>query len=258
MTQEPAGETQRSSPREGRKEGFPAEAKRAVYAAIFGRRTVRCFHPEPVPEGVLARLLTAAHRAPSVGFSQPWNFLLVRDPKTRGRIGELFGKAHRAEASLLDEPWRSEYLSLKLDSLSTAPLNLCVTCDPTRGGPLVANSTIMPEAGLYSACLAVENLLLAARAEGVGVDWVSLLDQAQLGASTHEGTIRGSKRLEAILARVGPCQNCHYRARFHFPCFTAPALFGSQPRQPGGKGRPPECATWPIRDARKQDCFTTA
>lgn len=180
MTQEPAGGAQKPSWSEGSRGGFSTEAKRAVYAAIFGRRTVRCFHPDPVPEDVLARLLAAAHRAPSVGFSQPWNFLLVGDPKTRGRIGELFGKAHRAEASLFDEPQRSEYLSLRLDSLSTAPLNLCVTCDPTRGGPLVANTTTIPEADLYSVCLAVENLWLAARAEGVGVDWVSLLDRAEL------------------------------------------------------------------------------
>ncbi len=134
------------------------------------------------PNDVLARLLLAAHRVPSVGFSQPWDFLLVRDPKTRGRVRELFEKARRAEAGLFDEPRRFGYLSLRLDSLSSAPLHLCVTCDPTRGGPRVVNSATTPEAGLYSACLAVENLWLAARAEGVGVgvDWVSLLDRAEL------------------------------------------------------------------------------
>ncbi len=180
MTQEPVGGAQKPSSGEVPKGRFPTEARRAVYAAILGRRTVRCFHPDPVPDDVLARLLAAAHRAPSVGFSQPWDFLLVRDPKTRGRIRELFGKAHRAEASLFDEPRRSEYLSLNLDSLSTAPLNLCVTCDPTRGGLRVVNSTTTPEAGLYSVCLAVENLWLAARVEGVGVDWVSLISQTEL------------------------------------------------------------------------------
>ena len=180
MRREPMVGAQTSSSGEAPEGSFPTEARRAVYAAILGRRTVRSFHPDPVPDGVLARLLAAAHRAPSVGFSQPWDFLLVRDPKTRGRIRELFGKAHRAEASLFDEPRRSEYLSLNLDSLSTAPLNLCVTCDPTRGGPRAANSTTIPEAGLYSVCLAVENLWLAARAEGVGIDWVSLLGRPEL------------------------------------------------------------------------------
>lgn len=77
--------------------------------------------PDPIPEDVLARPLAAAHRAPSVGFSQPWHLILVRDPKTRGRIAGLFGKAHRAEASLFDERHRAAYLSLKLNSLSIAP-----------------------------------------------------------------------------------------------------------------------------------------
>ncbi len=176
-----AGESESALPQNGRPGGeFSPEAKRGVYGAISGRRTVRSFRPDPVPDEVLARLLAAAHHAPSVGFSQPWDFILVRDAETRGRVGELFGKARRAEACLFDEPRRSEYLSVELDSISTAPLNLCVTCDPTRGGPKVLGRITVPEADLYSACLAVENLWLAARAEGVGVDWVSLLHRAEL------------------------------------------------------------------------------
>ncbi len=176
-----AEESGSALPREGRPEGeFPSEAKRGVYAAISGRRTVRSFRPDPIPDEVLARLLAAAHRAPSVGFSQPWDFILVRDEHTRGRVRELFGKARRAEACLFDGGRGSEYPCVELDSISTAPLNLCVACDPTRGGPKVLGRLTVPEADLYSACLAVENLWLAARAEGVGVDWVSLLHGAEL------------------------------------------------------------------------------
>ena len=151
------------------------EAKRGVYKAIFGRRDVRSFRPDPVPEDVLARILAAAHHAPSVGFMQPWDFLLVKDLEARRRVKHLFDEVRRAEACLFDEPRRTKHLSMKLEGILDAPLNLCVTCDPTRGGFQVLGRGSIPETDVYSTCLAVQNLWLAARAEGVGVGWVSIV-----------------------------------------------------------------------------------
>jgi 5,6-dimethylbenzimidazole synthase len=156
------------------------EAKHGVYAAIFGRRDIRAFRPDPVPEDVLVRILTAAHHAPSVGFMQPWDFLVVRDLETRKRIKELSDRERQAAACFFDEPRRSKYLSMKLEGILDAPLNLCVTCDPTRGGPQVLGRNSIPETDVYSTCLAIQNLWLAARVENVGVGWVSILRNAEL------------------------------------------------------------------------------
>lgn len=152
-----------------------SEAKRGVYEAIFGRRDVRSFRPDPVSEDVLARILTAAHHAPSVGFMQPWGFLLVKDLETRRRVKDLFDEVRQAEACLFDEPRRTKYLSMKLEGILDAPLNLCVTCDSTRGGSQVLGRSSIPETDVYSTCLAIQNLWLAARAEGIGVSWVSIV-----------------------------------------------------------------------------------
>ncbi|MBA2442748.1 MAG: 5,6-dimethylbenzimidazole synthase [Rubrobacter sp.] len=159
---------------------LPPEEKRGTYAAIFGRRDVRAFHSDRIPDDVLARVLTAAHHAPSVGFMQPWDFLLVGSRSTRERVKELSDRERRAAAVFFDEPRRDKYLSMKLEGILDAPLNLCVTCDPTRGGPQVLGRNSIPETDVYSTCLAVQNLWLAARAEGVGVGWVSILRNAEL------------------------------------------------------------------------------
>lgn len=178
MSEEKLGGSASSSlPPDG---GFPPEAKEGLYAAIFGRRDVRAFRPDPVPDDVLAGILAAAHHAPSVGFMQPWDFLLVRNHETRKRVKDLSDRERRAAAVFYDEPRRDKYLSMKLEGILDAPLNLCVTCDPTRGGPQVLGRSSIPETDVYSTCLAVQNLWLAARAEGVGVGWVSILRNAEL------------------------------------------------------------------------------
>lgn len=159
---------------------FPPEAKSSVYAAIFSRRDIRAFRPDPVPDEVLSRILTAAHHAPSVGFMQPWDFILIRDGETRERVKDLSDRERQAAACFFDEPSRDKYLSMKLEGILDAPMNLCVTCDPTRGGPQVLGRNSIPETDVYSTCLAVQNLWLAARAEGVGVGWVSILRNAEL------------------------------------------------------------------------------
>lgn len=161
---------------------FPADWREGVYQAIYRRRDVRRFRPDPIPTEVLVRILDAAHHAPSVGFMQPWNFILIADRETRARVQDLFERERLAAAQFFDEPRRSQYLSFKLAGILEAPLNLCITCDPTRAGPAVIGRNSIVETDLYSTCCAVENLWLAARAEGLGVGWVSILKLPQLRA----------------------------------------------------------------------------
>jgi 5,6-dimethylbenzimidazole synthase len=158
---------------------FPEPARKAVFEAIYRRRDVRRFRNREIAPRVLRRVLNAAHHAPSVGFMQPWNFIVIRSVATRRRVKELFERERQAAACFYDEPRRSQYLSLKLEGILEAPLNLCITCDPTRGGEVLGRNS-MPETDVYSTCLAVENLWLAARAEGLGVGWVSILKTAWL------------------------------------------------------------------------------
>jgi 5,6-dimethylbenzimidazole synthase len=110
---------------------------------------------------------------------QPWNFIVVEDRAVRGQVKDLFERERQAASSFFDEPQRSQYLSFKLEGIMDAPLNICVTCDPTRGGEVLGRNS-MPETDVYSTCLAVENLWLAARAEGIGIGWVSILKPAWL------------------------------------------------------------------------------
>ncbi len=157
--------------------------RRGLYRAIYGRRDVRAqFLPDPVPDNVLARLLDAAHHAPSVGFMQPWNFIVVRDRTLRTRVYEAFVRERARAAELYDEPRRARFLALKLEGILDAPLNLCVTCDTSRGGPHVLGRSAVPETDVYSTCCAVQNFWLAARSEGIGVGWVSIVQSDELRA----------------------------------------------------------------------------
>ena len=167
--------------KEGRIHRFSDEERRGLYRAIYDRRDVRShFTCEPIAEDVLARLLDAAHHAPSVGFMQPWNFIIIQTREVRRRIHDIFENANRAAAELYDADRRSLYNRIKLAGILEAPVNLCVTCDLTtlRGSGLGRQT--MPETARYSTVCAVQNLWLAARAEGVGVGWVSILDVDEL------------------------------------------------------------------------------
>ncbi|KFB73597.1 MAG: F420-0--gamma-glutamyl ligase [Candidatus Accumulibacter phosphatis] len=159
-----------------------ADAERAaVYQAIFSRRDVRGqFLPEPVPDDVLGRILMAAHHAPSVGFMQPWSFQLVRSDALKQRVHDLFEQANAEAAQMFPDGRRDIYSRLKLQGIVDAPINLCVTCDRTRSGPVVLGRTHMPSMDLFSSVCAVQNLWLAARAEGVGVGWVSIFHERAL------------------------------------------------------------------------------
>ncbi len=160
---------------------FTQEARDAIYHTIFSRRDVRGqLLPTPVPDAVLSRILTAAHFAPSVGFMQPWNFLLVQSLATKQRVHAAFAKAHTEAAEMFVGEKRTAYQSLKLEGILQAPLGICITCDHARTGPVVLGRTHMKSMDVYSSVCAVQNLWLAARAEGLGVGWVSIFHQQDL------------------------------------------------------------------------------
>ncbi|WP_105370037.1 5,6-dimethylbenzimidazole synthase [Neorhizobium huautlense] len=164
-------------------EEFPERDRAAVYRAIETRRDVRDqFLPEPLPDDLVGRLLGAAHAAPSVGFMQPWNFILVRDPEVREAAWQAFSRANEEAAEMFPQERRKVYQNLKLEGIRKAPLSICVTCDPERAGPVVIGRTHDPRMDVFSAVCAVQNLWLAARAEGVGVGWVSIFHEADLRA----------------------------------------------------------------------------
>jgi 5,6-dimethylbenzimidazole synthase len=165
---------------------FTEDEKRGLYRAIYERRDVRDrFLSTPIPDDVLHKLLDAAHHAGSVGFMQPWSFIVVRNPEVKQCVRALFEKANVAAAQVFEGQRREMYSRMKLEGICEAPVNLCVTCDPTRNGPHVLGRNTIRETDVYSTCCAVQNLWLAARAEGIGVGWVSIFDPAELRALLH-------------------------------------------------------------------------
>jgi len=157
-----------------------SEAERAaLYRAIRERRDVRSgYISQPLDDETLHRLLLAAHHAPSVGFMQPWRFIVVRDESLRKSMHEIFLRANADAAATYDSERREKYSNLKLEGLLESPQHLCVVCDPTseRGHRLGRHT--MPQMPVFSVVCAIQNLWLAARAEGIGVGWVSILDPA--------------------------------------------------------------------------------
>jgi 5,6-dimethylbenzimidazole synthase len=163
---------------------FAAAERAAVYKCIFTRRDVRGqFRPDPVSTEVLARLLMAAHRAPSVGFMQPWDFIVISDITVRRRVHEAFQRAHESAAQEFDDERARRYRAMKLEGILDAPVNLCITCDRSRAGPAVIGRSQQRDMDLYSTVCAVQNLWLAARAEGIGVGWVSIVERDDLRAA---------------------------------------------------------------------------
>ncbi len=163
---------------------FTEETRDAIYQAIFKRRDVRGqFLPKPVPDEVLSRIITAAHYAPSVGFMQPWNFLVVQSDEVKRKVHAAFAEAHAEAAEMFEGEKQATYKSLKLEGIVESPVGICITCDRKRTGPVVVGRTHIKTMDLYSSVCAVQNLWLAARAEGLGVGWVSIFNQAELQAA---------------------------------------------------------------------------
>ena len=160
---------------------FSPEEREAVYRTIFARRDVRKgFLSDPVPHDILRRILLASHHAGSVGYMQPWDFLVIQNAETKQAVKDLFHQANEDAARRYQGAKADLYRSLKLEGIQEAPINICVTCTRERGGPLVLGRATVPETDLYSTCCAIQNLWLAARAEGIGVGWVSILDYEAL------------------------------------------------------------------------------
>ena len=173
--------TNTSPQRNGLRHAFTEAERGAVYRAIFERRDVRRnFLPTRIPDRVLMRVLTAAHHAGSVGFMQPWDFVVVKDRSIKSAVKKLFLKANAEAATRYQGKRAALYRNLKLEGIEEAPINIGVTCSRQRGGPHVLGRSKVRDTDLYSTCCAIQNLWLAARAEGIGVGWVSILDHSAL------------------------------------------------------------------------------
>ena len=173
--EEPTGKSADESSHE-----FPPQKKQGLYEAIYKRRDIRHFNSNPVDPAVLGRILDAAHHAGSVGFMQPWNFLIIHDREIKEKVAANFKAASANAAEKFPEEKQRLYKSLKLEGILDSPFNICVTCDSTRFGPNVLGRDTIKETDLFSTCCAIQNLWLAARAEGLAVGWVSILSQEQL------------------------------------------------------------------------------
>ena len=162
-------------------EPFGDDTRRALRQIIAARRDVRRrFLPTPVPDEVLDRVLQAAHQAPSVGLTQPWDFLILTDPAVRTRVADHVEEERRRFAASLPTARARAFSDLKVEAVRESPLNLVVTSTLERGGAHVLGRFTQPEMAHYSTCLAVQNLWLTARAEGLGVGWVSFYRPAVL------------------------------------------------------------------------------
>ena len=151
------------------------------YDVIHSRRDVRAeFNGEPVDEEVLVRVLDAAHSAPSVGLSQPWDFVLVSDEAVRRAFWNHVQEERREFAASLEGERAERFAGIKIDGILEASLSVVVTYDPARGAPGVLGRHAIADAGLYSVCLAIENMWLACTAEGWGMGWVSFYRESFL------------------------------------------------------------------------------
>ena len=161
---------------------IPTVPAAGLYETMFRRRDTRAeFTGAPVSPEVLDRILTAAHAAPSVGLSQPWDFVLVTDDPTRRAFRDHVHAERDTFAGQLDADRAQTFTKIKVEGILESSLGIVVSYDPARGAPAVLGRHAIADAGLYSVCLAIQNLWLAATAEGLGVGWVSFYREDFLG-----------------------------------------------------------------------------
>lgn len=161
--------------------GYDDAEREAVLRVMRERRDIRNgFRSDPIPHEVLLRVLEAAHTAPSVGHSQPWDFVVIRSAETRRSMHELAQRQRDAYAQSLPKGRAKQFKELRIEAILDTPVNIVVTADPTRGGRHTLGRHTQPQMAPYSSALAVENLWLAARAEGLGVGWVSFFDEREM------------------------------------------------------------------------------
>lgn len=162
------------------KADFSIEERAAVYKAILARRDIRVFLPDPIPDDVLHRILLAGHHGPSVGYMQPWNFIVIREKQVLQALQQVVERERVRAADHYTDIQQEHYLRLKVEGLLQAPISICVTTNPLRGGPHVLGRNTIPETDLMSTSCAIENMWLAARVEGVAMGWVSMYQKVEL------------------------------------------------------------------------------
>lgn len=159
-----------------------SSVRNGLYEVVRSRRDVRRFRPDAVPAEVLERVLAAAHAAPSVGHSQPWRFLVVDDAEVRDRAAVMADRERLAQAGRLDPESGRHLLDLQLEGIREAPLGVVVCCDRRTPAAGVLGRATFPDADVWSCACAIENLWLAARAEGLGLGWVTFFPPGELAA----------------------------------------------------------------------------
>ncbi|MFE0104247.1 nicotinate-nucleotide--dimethylbenzimidazole phosphoribosyltransferase [Streptomyces sp. NPDC059009] len=179
--EEPASDQPTAEPTGTPAPGYDEAEREAVLRVMRERRDIRNgFRSDAIPHEVLLRVLEAAHTAPSVGHSQPWDFVVIRSAETRRTMHELAMRQKDAYAKSLPKGRAKQFKELKIEAILDTPVNIVVTADPTRGGRHTLGRHTQPQMAPYSSALAVENLWLAARAEGLGVGWVSFFDEREM------------------------------------------------------------------------------
>jgi 5,6-dimethylbenzimidazole synthase len=224
---------------------FSAQERQAVYRVISERRDMRRFLSDgAVPEDVLARLLQAAHAAPSVGLMQPWRFIRITDETLRRRIHALVDEERRLTARALGRR-AQEFLALKVEGiLECAELLVVALCEGREA--YVFGRRTLPQMDLASVSCAIQNLWLAARSEGLGMGWVSLFDPQRLAALL---TMPADAEPVAILC-LGPVPDFPDRPALELDgwAFSRPlAEFVSENQW----GLPPQSAVLPTKAARQ-------
>ncbi|MDX8361436.1 MULTISPECIES: 5,6-dimethylbenzimidazole synthase [Bacillaceae] len=152
---------------------FSNEERDAVYKVIGRRRDIRSFLSDPLPVDAIQRILQAGHSGPSVGFMQPWNFILITTDDVKEQLAWAADKERKALAIHYEGERKNNFLDLKVEGLKQAPLTICVTCDPTRGGSHVLGRNSIPETDIMSVSCAIQNMWLASCVEGIALGWVS-------------------------------------------------------------------------------------
>jgi nicotinate-nucleotide--dimethylbenzimidazole phosphoribosyltransferase len=164
---------------------LPPTTRAALADVISARRDVRRFRPDPIGDDILAEVLAAGHAAPSVGHSQPWRFVVVRDPGLRTTAAVMADRARLAQARQLDPDSARHLRSLQLDGIREAPVGVVVCCDRRARPAGVLGRATFPDTDLWSCACAIENIWLTARAHGLGLGWVTLFEPDELGTLLH-------------------------------------------------------------------------
>lgn len=163
------------------KNEFSEADKKVFYKALRSRRDVRRgFLSKAVSDERLKRVFEAAHFAPSVGFMQPWNFIVIRSEQKKQAVKQAYLEGQALEQTVFSGERKARYKSLKLEGILEAPVNVLVTCQRDRDGETGVGRSLQPEMDLYSTVCAIQNMWLAARVEGLGMGWVSILKAEHL------------------------------------------------------------------------------